>query len=105
MTTPKGSSAKKSSPRSNAVEKRLERIAKGFANYRRIQILRLIEAEPELSLSDICERLGMISQNGSEHLRKLNVAGLVMKRRQSYRFRHKITDRGRHILAFLDTIT
>ncbi|HHH76377.1 MAG TPA: ArsR family transcriptional regulator [Phycisphaerae bacterium] len=82
----------------------LERIVKGFGNRRRIQILRLLKAEPELSLSDICDRLNMIIQNGSEHMRKLVAAGLVTKRRQCYCFRHKITERGLYALHFLDTV-
>ena len=35
----------------------LERIVKGFANHRRIEILYLLRREPELSVDDISERL------------------------------------------------
>jgi len=79
----------------------LERTVKGFANHRRIQILQMLVIEPELSLSDICDQFDMESANGSEHVRKLAIAGLVVKRRQKNHVYHKITDRGMKVLSFL----
>ncbi len=37
--------------------RQLERVVKGFANHRRIQIMSLLKTEPELSLSGISRRL------------------------------------------------
>jgi len=89
----------------NKVDARwLERVAKGFANHRRIRVLQLLIAEPELSLSDICERLNMSRTAGSEHVRKLTIAGLVVKRKQNTNVHHKVTDRGLLIFKFLKTI-
>jgi len=78
----------------------LERIVKGFANHRRIQMLDLLEHEPELSVEDIAERVKIGYENASDHLRKMAIAGLVMKRYEKNTVRHKLTDRGKSILVF-----
>ena len=78
----------------------LERIVKGFANHRRIEILDLLRREPELSVDDISERLQVGYENASDHVRKLAIAGLVMKRNDGPSVRHKLTQRGESILMF-----
>ena len=78
----------------------LERIVKGFANHRRIEILTLLHREPELSVEDISERLNIGYENASDHVRKLAIAGLVMKRNDGPSVRHKLTARGESILVF-----
>ncbi len=78
----------------------LERIVKGFANHRRIEILALLQREPELSVADISERLHIGYENASDHVRKLAIAGLVMKRNDGPSVRHKLTQRGEFILVF-----
>jgi DNA-binding transcriptional ArsR family regulator len=80
--------------------RRIERIVKGFANHRRIQILDLLKRDPELSVDDISERLHIGYENASDHLRKLAIAGLVMKRSEGNTVRHKLTARGESILVF-----
>ncbi len=85
-------------------ERKLERIAKGFANHRRIQMMRLLQQRPELALLEICEHLRVGTQAGSEHMRKLALAGLVAKRYQGRWVRHRLTPRAGTVLAFLDTL-
>lgn len=80
--------------------RRLERIVKGFANHRRLEILELLQRTPELSVENISERLGIGYENASDHLRKLAIAGLVLKRYQGTTVRHKLTDRALNILVF-----
>lgn len=80
--------------------RRLERIVKGFASYRRLQILELLQANPELSLSEISERLKMQFRNTSQHISKMASAGLVMKRHDGTEVRHKLTERGEKALEF-----
>jgi len=79
----------------------LERIVKGFANHRRIQILEVLQKEPELSVHEITEKLNINFKTASEHLRRLAIAGLVMKRSAGLHIRHKLTNRGTTILKFL----
>jgi DNA-binding transcriptional ArsR family regulator len=78
----------------------IERMVKGFANHRRIEILALLHQKPELSVEDISERLKIGYENASDHVRKLAIAGLVMKRNDGPSVRHKLTPRGESILMF-----
>ena len=80
--------------------RKIERIVKGFANHRRIQIMELLRREPELSVDQISERLSVGYENASDHLRKLAIAGLVLKRSEGNTVRHKLTERGESILVF-----
>ena len=79
----------------------LQGIVRGFANHRRIQMLGLLEGQPELSLLEVARRLRINTKTASEHLRRLAIAGLVMKRSAGRAVRHKLTPRGSDILTFL----
>lgn len=76
---------------------------KGFANHRRLEILDLLSRDPELSVIDISERLKVNFKTISEHIRRMAIAGLVMKRYEGAAVRHKLTPRGFLILKFLKT--
>lgn len=78
----------------------LERVLKGAANHWRLSILDLLKRVPELSVEDIATELNIGYQNASDHVRKLAIAGLVMKRGDGPFVRHKLTPRGDAILAF-----
>ena len=78
----------------------LERVFKGVANHRRVQILDTLEKQPELSVTDITECLSIDFRTASEHLRKLVLGGLVMKRYEGTTVRNALTQRGRSILKF-----
>ncbi|MDO8593848.1 MAG: winged helix-turn-helix domain-containing protein [bacterium] len=80
--------------------RRMERIVKGFANHRRLEILDLLKREPELSVDDISERLNIGYENASDHVRKLAIAGLVLKRNDGNSVRHKLTPRAESVLVF-----
>ena len=85
-------------------QRRLERIVKGFANHRRIQILDFLRAHPESSLQEISEQTGTGLKTASEHVRRMAMAGLVLKRYEGTWVRHKLTRRGLIILKFLRTL-
>ena len=80
--------------------RKIERVVKGFANHRRLQILELLKEEPELSVDDIAEKLRIGYENASDHIRKMAIAGLVLKRSDGPFVRHKLSPRGENILAF-----
>ena len=84
--------------------RRLERVVKGFSNHRRIEILNLINKKPELSLSEIADELKINFKTAGEHIRRLVIPGLVIKRNDDHNVRHKITDRGKQVLKFLRTL-
>lgn len=82
----------------------LERLVRGFSNHRRIEILELLDATPELSVVEIAQQLKINMKTASEHLRRLAIAGLVLKRSAGAHVRHKLTARAANILKFLRTL-
>lgn len=82
----------------------LERVVKGFANHRRIEIMMLLEREPELSLFEIADTLNINFKTASEHVRRLALAGLVLKRNEGNMVRHALTLIAKSILKFLRTL-
>ena len=94
----------KSLQKKNKNYRKLERIVKGFANHRRIQILELLEKNPELSVIEIAQELNMNFKTASEHIRRLAISGLIMKRSDGTNIRHKLTERGLKVLKFLRTL-
>lgn len=81
--------------------RKLETIVKGFANHRRIDILELLEKEPELSLTDISSRLDINFKTASEHIRRLTLAGLLYKTNDANFVLYSLSPRGRVVLEFL----
>ena len=79
----------------------LERIVKGFSNHWRIDILILLKKNPEMSVDEVTSNLKMNVKTASEHLRRLAIAGLVLKRYEGNCVRHKLTLRAESILKFL----
>lgn len=82
----------------------LERIIKGVSNHRRIEILELLKKKPELSIIDISEILNVNFKTISEHVKRLAIAGFVLKRHAGHSVRHKVTKRGLIVLKFLRTL-
>jgi DNA-binding transcriptional ArsR family regulator len=88
----------------NRSYRNIERIVKGYANHRRLEVLDLLHREPELSVEDIADKLKIGYQNTSDHIRKLSIAGLVAKRHEGPSVRHKLTPRAESILVFCKTL-
>ncbi|MDO8492419.1 MAG: winged helix-turn-helix domain-containing protein [bacterium] len=84
--------------------RKLERVVKGFSNHRRIEILELLKRKPELSVMEIAEELKINFKTASEHIRRLAIAGLVIKRSEGPAVCHKLTSTGSSILMFLRTL-
>jgi predicted transcriptional regulator len=82
----------------------LERIVKGFANHRRLQILELLNRSPELSVQEISENLKSDFKNISAHINKMAISGLLMKRNDIHSVRQKLTNRGIKVLKFVRTL-
>ena len=82
----------------------LEVILKGVASHRRIQMIDLLDKQTELSVFEIAEHVYIDFRTASEHLRKLVIAGLVMKRSDGAAVRHALTKRGKDILKFCRTL-
>jgi DNA-binding MarR family transcriptional regulator len=54
-----------------------------------------------LPWGEISERLQIESKTASEHLRRMAIAGLLLKRHEGRQVRHALTARARSILALL----
>lgn len=67
-------------------------------------MLMLLKHEPELSVEDMAKKLKIGYENASDHMRKLAIAGLIMKRNDGRSVRHKLTPRGQLILTFCKTL-
>ena len=80
--------------------KKIEKIVKGFANHRRIQVLELLEKTSNLSVDDISQNLYVDFFTISDHIRKLADAGLVDKQYKGRFVIHNLTKRGKSILSF-----
>ena len=83
---------------------KLERVVKGFANHRRIEILELLRKTPEMSVCEIAQECRTEFKTASEHIRRMEVAGLVIKRHKGREVRHALTERAGRILELLDKL-
>lgn len=82
----------------------LERLVRGFANHRRIQLLDVLNRQPEMSVDELAQLLNINYKTASDHLRRLAIAGLVLKKSDSVSIRHKLTSRAEYVLKFLRTL-
>jgi len=82
----------------------LERMVRGFANQRRIEMIELIGKNPELSLSEIAGELKINLKTSSGHLMRLIVAGMIMKKSNKNKIMHKLSGRGELVLKFLNSL-
>jgi DNA-binding transcriptional ArsR family regulator len=87
--------------KAGARSRKLERIAKGFANHRRIEMIELLGKKPELSVGEISLATEIELKTASEHLRRLALSGLVLKRQDGREVRHALTARAKKTLTFL----
>ena len=84
----------------NLPHKKIEKVVKGFANHRRIQILELLEKNPDLSVDQISQNLNVNFMTISDHVRKLADAGLVDKKYKGRIVMNTLTKEGKNILSF-----
>lgn len=79
----------------------LEQIVRGFSNHKRIEVLDLLDKKPELSVTQVALELKMTLKLSSAHLKRLIMAGLIMKKSEGKEIRHKLTTRGKYTLKFI----
>lgn len=84
--------------------RKLEKTVRGFSNHRRIQILELLSDSEDLSVLEISNSLKIDYKTASDHIRRLAIPGLVVKRNQGSNVRHKLSYLGFAILKFLRTL-
>ena len=78
-----------------------EKVVKGFANHRRIQIMECLAQKSESSVADISEALKINFNTAADHISRLEIGGLLMKRNDGNFVRHRLTNRGLVALKFI----
>lgn len=63
--------------------KDLEKVLKALANERRLKILKILKKEPELSVGEIAEEIGLSFRSTSRHLTLLYRAGILEQERRA----------------------
>lgn len=81
--------------------KKLERVFKGPANHWRIEILTMVEKNPEITLHYMAEKLQANFKTISEHTKKLVIAGLIRKNYQGREVTHILSPYGEKICEIL----
>ena len=81
--------------------KELEKVLKGCANHRRVEMLCLLSKNPGLTLEQAAEHLKIDFRVASEHLRRMVTGGLISKRYAGRYVQHSLTRRAQYILTFL----
>ncbi|MES3032353.1 MAG: hypothetical protein V4699_03890 [Patescibacteria group bacterium] len=79
--------------------KYLEKIIKGGANHRRLQILFLLDKNPGLSVELVSSNLNAVFVTIASHLQKLHHSGLVSKKYIGRTVVHDVTKRGKYIMT------
>jgi len=82
-----------------------ERIMKGVANHRRIQILQLLTQQSGLTLYEIRNALGIANQTTCEHIRRLCHSGLVQKKSLGRYTLHNLSQLGRQMVIWITKLT
>ena len=82
-----------------------ERIMKGAANHRRIQILQLLAQQPGLTLYEVRDGIGIANQTACEHIRRLCHSGLVQKKALGRYTLHNLSQLGRQVFIWLTRLT
>lgn len=86
------------------IVKRAERVFKGVANKNRIRILDFIIRENITSVWVISQGLKLSFANASQHLQRLEKAGLIEKHQSGLTVYHDITPYGEKVLEFIKTL-
>ena len=84
--------------------RQLERLVRGFSNHRRIQMLEILTATPEMDVAGLARACGVNFRTASDHTVRLIRAGLVFKQQKGRRVLHTVSERGTSVLAFLRTM-
>lgn len=86
------------------IVKRAERVFKGVANKNRVRILDFIMRENITSVWAISQGLKLDFANASQHLQRLEKAGLIEKHQFGLTVYHELTPYGEKVLDFIKVL-
>jgi predicted transcriptional regulator len=81
--------------------KQMERHLKGVANHRRIDILLLVDKHAGITLDNIISELDANPKTIGEHVRRLAIAGLIVKKYRGRFVEHSLSPYGKLFTRFL----
>jgi len=81
--------------------KQFERYFKGVANHRRIEILLLVNREPNICLENISKTINSDIKNVCQHTQKLVQAGLLNKKYSGRMVGHSVSPYGKKFIGFI----
>lgn len=81
--------------------KALERQFKELSNAKRIKILLMLKDEPGMTLSSIAARDGTNIKTMAEHLRRLDIAGIIFKKSNGRCVNHYLSASGYRIVKMI----
>jgi len=67
-------------------------------------MMELLARQPELSVDEIASEFNINYKTAAEHIRRLAITGLVVKRNEGNMVRHALTARAKTVLKFLRTL-
>jgi predicted transcriptional regulator len=79
----------------------LERVFKGVGNHYRIRILLLISKQPGITLDDIVGKIKANYQTIAEHVNRLKIAGLIIKKHQGKFVIHTLSPYGEKLVRIV----
>lgn len=86
------------------ISRKFERIFKGAANHRRIDILLLLKRHPDQTLFAISQKLDCNLKTIAEHTRRLFIAGLIDKSRFNNMVLHNLSPYGEKVCEFINDL-
>ena len=85
--------------------KQMERHFKGISNHHRINILLLVDKNPDMTLDQIAGELNGNMKTMSEHTRRLVQAGLLNKKYQGKNVAHSLSPYGKKFVKFINSFS
>ncbi len=85
-------------------KRKLEKICKGFASHRRIEILSLLDTNPMSNLIDISDFTKTNVKTAFVHVQKMHNSGIIYKTSRGADVAHQLSPLGKSILKFLKTL-
>lgn len=79
----------------------LAQIGKGIANHYRIDIMKVLEKSPNISLDELAEKTRIHYKTLAAHTARLHRSGLITKRYLNQSVLHCLAPRGHIVLKFL----
>ncbi len=81
--------------------KKIEKVFKGGANHYRIELLVLIDKNPDITLSSLVDIMDVAFKTLAQHLYKLYLYGLINKIYNNQRVMHRLSDSGKKVVRFI----